>query len=105
MEFLLGDICGSTAGMSSKERADLEIIQYQSEPTAPLDQCPLAWWQKAAAKCPHLARLAGQYNCIPATVIPPVRIPVEYQVAYDMRRSSLTPDILDRLVFLNANYG
>lgn len=105
MEFLLGDICGSTSGMSSKERSDLEIIQYQSEPTAPLDHCPLAWWQKAAAKCPHLARLAAQYNCIPATVIPPVRIPLEYQVMYDMKRSTLGPEVMDRLIFLNANYG
>lgn len=91
--------------MPSKERADLEIVQYQSEATAPLDQCPLAWWHKAEAKCPNLARLAAQYNCIPATATPPARIPLESQISFDMKRANLSPEILDQLLFLNSNHN
>uniref|UniRef100_A0A1B6E804 HAT C-terminal dimerisation domain-containing protein n=1 Tax=Clastoptera arizonana TaxID=38151 RepID=A0A1B6E804_9HEMI len=105
MELLLGDLCSKKTGMSCKERADLEIIQYQSEATAPLDQCPLSWWHRSETKCPNLARLAAQYNCIPATAIPPSRLPLENQIAFDIKRANLSPEIIDHLLFLNSNYS
>ncbi|XP_075217394.1 E3 SUMO-protein ligase ZBED1-like [Lycorma delicatula] len=105
MEFLLGDLCASSSALSISERAELEIAQYQSEPTANLDHCPLTWWQKAAAKFPNLARLASSYNCIPASATPPSRIPVESQIMFDMKRAKLGPEIVDKLLFLNSNHN
>ncbi|XP_075215667.1 E3 SUMO-protein ligase ZBED1-like isoform X2 [Lycorma delicatula] len=103
MEFLLGDLCTTSNSLSVSERAELEVTQYQSEPTANLDHCPLQWWQKAVGKFPNLAKLASSYNCIPATAIPPNRIPVEPQISFDMKRAKIFPEILDKLLFLNAN--
>lgn len=105
MEFLLGDLCSSKTGMPAEERANLELVQYQSESTAALDYCPLQWWAKAAAKCPNLARLARKYNCVPASATPPHRIPQETQVLFDMRRACLGPELVDKLLFLNGNHS
>lgn len=104
MEFLLGDLCNSKSGMAAEERADLELVQYQSESIAALDHCPLQWWAKASAKCPSLARLARKYNCVPACASPPHRIPMENQVLFDLRRASLGPDLVEKLIFLNGNH-
>ncbi|XP_067011114.1 E3 SUMO-protein ligase ZBED1 [Anabrus simplex] len=106
MEFLLGDLCtSSNSGMPAEERANLELVQYQSECHAALDHCPLVWWSKASAKCPNLARLARKYNCVPAAAMPPSRIPMESQILFDMRRSNLGSDIVDKLLFLNGNHA
>ncbi|GLH15751.1 Zinc finger BED domain-containing protein 1, partial [Gryllus bimaculatus] len=105
MKFLLGDQCNSKNGMPAEEQADLEIMQYQSESIAALDHCPLQWWAQASAKCPSLARLARKYNCVPASASPPHRIPMESQVLFDLRRASLGPDLVEKLIFLNGNHS
>ncbi|XP_063217348.1 E3 SUMO-protein ligase ZBED1 [Bacillus rossius redtenbacheri] len=104
MEFLLGDLCCAKAGVPAEERASLELVQYHSESTASLDHCPLQWWAKSSLKCPNLARLARRYNCVPAAACPPHRIPVEAQVLHDLRRASLAPEIVDKLLFLHGNH-
>ncbi|XP_054290124.1 E3 SUMO-protein ligase ZBED1-like isoform X2 [Macrosteles quadrilineatus] len=106
MMMLLGEVntsSGSCSEMTAVDRASLEIIQYQSEQTASLDQCPVVWWGRVAAKCPWLARLSHHYMCIPATALPPARLTMEAQVTYDVRRGNLTPEIIDRLIFLNSS--
>lgn len=103
---LMGEIASPTPStLSCEDRASLEIVQYQSEPTAPLDECPLAWWGRAEPKCPTLSRLAGQYLCVPASCLPPSRLVTETQVTYDQRRSCLSSEVIDRLIFLKSNYG
>nr|CAD7575847.1 unnamed protein product [Timema californicum] len=79
MEFLLGDLCSNKPGMPATERANLELVQYHSEETISLEQCPLQWWSKASLRCPNLSQLARRYNCIPACAMPPTRIPTENQ--------------------------
>lgn len=105
MELLLGGLCATKTGMPAEEKADLELVQYQSEGTAPLDYCPLQWWAKIAAKCPNLGRLARRYNCVPACCAPPARIPADMQVLYDTRRASLPPHLADKLLFLHGNHN
>lgn len=104
MELLLGGLCATKNGMPAEEKADLELVQYQSESTAPLDYCPLQWWAKVSAKCPNLAKLACRYNCVPACCAPPARIPAEVQVLYDTRRAALPPHLVDKLLFLHGNH-
>ncbi|XP_015600521.1 zinc finger BED domain-containing protein 1 [Cephus cinctus] len=104
MELLLGSLCSTKTGMPAEEKADLELVQYQSEPTAPLDNCPLQWWARTSAKCPNLGRLARRYNCVPACCAPPSRIPADAQVLYDGRRSALPPHLADKLLFLHGNH-
>ncbi|XP_014602964.1 PREDICTED: zinc finger BED domain-containing protein 1-like [Polistes canadensis] len=104
MELLLGSLCATKNGMPAEEKADLELVQYQSESTAPLDYCPLQWWAKVSAKCPNLAKLACRYNCVPACCAPPARIPAEVQVLYDTRRAALPSHLVDKLLFLHGNH-
>ncbi|KOX68204.1 Zinc finger BED domain-containing protein 1 [Melipona quadrifasciata] len=104
MEFLLGGLCSIKSGMPAEEKADLELVQYHSESTAPLDYCPLQWWAKISAKCPNLGKLACKYNCVPACCAPPSRIPAEIQVLYDTRRTALPPHLIDKLLFLHGNH-
>lgn len=104
MELLLGGLCSTKTGMPAEEKADLELVQYHSESTAPLDYCPLQWWAKISAKCPNLGKLACRYNCVPACCAPPSRIPAEVQVLYDTRRAALPPHLIDKLLFLHGNH-
>ncbi|XP_012260443.2 E3 SUMO-protein ligase ZBED1-like [Athalia rosae] len=105
MELLLGGLCATKSGMPAEEKADLELVQYQSEATAPLDYCPLQWWAKVSAKCPNLGRLARRYNCVPACCAPPARIPADTQVLYDTRRAALPPHLAEKLLFLHGNHN
>ncbi|XP_043503911.1 E3 SUMO-protein ligase ZBED1-like isoform X2 [Polistes fuscatus] len=104
MELLLGSLCATKNGMPAEEKADLELVQYHSESTAPLDYCPLQWWAKVSAKCPNLAKLACRYNCVPACCAPPARIPAEVQVLYDTKRAALPSHLVDKLLFLHGNH-
>lgn len=106
MVMMLGDMCPampSTTFMSNEDRTNLELVQFQSEEAAPLDQCPMAWWSHMATKCPHLSRLATQYTCIPAVAIPLGRNILESHVTYVTKRANLIPEVIDRIIFLNAN--
>uniref|UniRef100_A0A1B6KMC0 BED-type domain-containing protein n=1 Tax=Graphocephala atropunctata TaxID=36148 RepID=A0A1B6KMC0_9HEMI len=107
MAMLLGDMSPhvSTNLMSTQDRANLEIVQYQSEPTATLDQCPVTWWGRIASKCPHLSRIAAQYMCVPATTLPPARIPAEAHIAYHIKRANLSTETVDRMLFLHSNHA
>ncbi|XP_025987689.1 E3 SUMO-protein ligase ZBED1 isoform X2 [Solenopsis invicta] len=104
MEFLLGSLCTTKVGMPAEEKADLEIVQYQSEPSAPLHHCPLQWWSKVSAKCPNLAKLVSRYHCVPACCAPPSRIPPDIQIQYDTKRATLPPHLIDKLLFLHGNH-
>lgn len=104
MVMLLGNYCTTKNRMPSEEKADLELIQYQAEPTAPLHYCPLQWWAKITAKCPNLSKLARRYNCVPACCAPPSRIPSEMQILYHSRRTALPPHLIDKLLFLHGNH-
>ncbi|XP_076296824.1 E3 SUMO-protein ligase ZBED1 isoform X2 [Lasioglossum baleicum] len=105
MELLLGGLCSTKSGMPAEEKADLELVQYHSEATAPLDCCPLQWWAKISAKCPNLGKLACRYNCVPACCAPPIRIPAEVQVVYDTRRAAIPSHLIDKLLFLHGNHA
>nr|CAD7411969.1 unnamed protein product [Timema poppensis] len=105
MEFLLGDLCSNKPGMPATERANLELVQYHSEETISLEQCPLQWWSKASLRCPNLSQLARRYNCIPACAMPPTRIPTENQVSFDMKRASLSTTLVDKMLFLHGNHN
>ncbi|XP_072756638.1 E3 SUMO-protein ligase ZBED1 [Anoplolepis gracilipes] len=104
MELLLGGLCATKSGIPAEEKADLEVVQYQSESIAPLDYCPLQWWSKVSAKCPNLAKLASRYHCVPACCAPPTRIPVDVQIQYDTKRAALPPHLIDKLLFLHGNH-
>ncbi|XP_003425094.1 zinc finger BED domain-containing protein 1 isoform X2 [Nasonia vitripennis] len=105
MELLLGGLRPNKRGMTTEEKANLELAQYQSEATAPLDNCPLQWWAKVSAKCPNLGSIASRYNCVPVCCPPPSRIPADVQMAYNAKRAALPPHLVDKMLFLHANHN
>lgn len=104
---MLGDMCPSpqlSESMTCEERANLELVQYKSEPSAMLDQCPMTWWNHNSSKCPNLARLATEIIPTPATAMPPGRVSLEAQIAFESKRANLAPEIIDKILFLNSNH-
>ena len=104
MALLLGNVCEVKGIVGVADKAKLELEQFKSETSAPLDACPLQWWQHGAVKCPHLLHLARRYLSLPAAVMPGHRIPLPQALTFYERRMVLPPDYADTLLFLNSNY-
>ena len=64
----------------------------------------LQWWSHNSAQFPNVAKLAKKYLCVPATSVPAEQV---FSVAGEVinnKRSSLKPENVDMLVFLNNNF-
>lgn len=82
---------------------DPEYVMYENEKEIPRNQNPLEWWAMNRRKYPRLSQLAYRYLCIPATSVPSERMfSASGHITCD-RRSRLTPDNANVLLFLNKN--
>jgi len=61
---------------------------------------PLCWWKMNGSHFSHLELLARMYLTIPATSTPSERVFSVAGIVVDKRRSALTPEMIDALVFL-----
>lgn len=104
MALLLGNVCETKGSVGVSEKAKLELDQFKSETSAPLDACPLQWWTHGSVKCPNLVHLARRYLTLPAAVMPAHRIPLPQALIFHERRKILSPEEADTLLFLNTNY-
>lgn len=104
MALLLGNVCETKGSVGVCEKARLELDQFKSETSAPLDACPLQWWSHGSVKCPNLVHLARRYLTLPAAVMPAHRIPLPQALTFHERRKMLSPEEADTLLFLNSNY-
>lgn len=104
---LLGDVFITNVEPATKSRlqqANDEITNYRKEPVLPMNENPLAWWEKNGFQFPMLGRLAKRYLCVPATSVPAERV---FSTAGDVvssQRSALKPSHVDALIFLKKNY-
>lgn len=83
--------------------AEEEINLYCKYPAVPLSEDPLDWWHRHKGTFPLLSRLAKRYLCIPGTSVSAERV---FSTAGDVitaKRSTLKPDHVDQLVFLQKN--
>jgi hypothetical protein len=64
----------------------------------------LKWWKNNKEKYPKLYLLSRRYLCIPATSVPSERVFSAAGEILSKKRSRLTPDHLDMLIFLFNNY-
>ena len=78
-------------------------MQFQNEPQTHHDFDALVWWKMNSKRFPILARLAKRYLCVPATSIPAERIFSTARLVVSNKRSSLTPENADMLIFVNKN--
>ncbi|XP_069461228.1 E3 SUMO-protein ligase ZBED1-like isoform X1 [Ambystoma mexicanum] len=105
IEFLLGDLCNvrNSASNSINQQAEQEISSFQTSEASSLCQDPLQWWKMHHTQYPLLARAARKFLAIPATSVPTSWLFTETGVAVYKKRSALTPEHVDMLIFLNGN--
>ncbi|KAM9420246.1 E3 SUMO-protein ligase ZBED1-like [Salvelinus alpinus] len=90
---------GKTFANSIKE----EVASYKAASSIPVDGAPLARWKSNECKYPHIAMMARCYLAVPGTSAPSERV---FSTAGDIvtaKRSTLSPDYVDILIFLK-NY-
>uniref|UniRef100_A0A667X1D9 BED-type domain-containing protein n=1 Tax=Myripristis murdjan TaxID=586833 RepID=A0A667X1D9_9TELE len=88
---------------TAQTRAEEEVQKYLEAPSLPLTDNPLEWWSTNEYVYPLLAMLAKRYLCIPGTSVAAERV---FSTAGDIvsaQRSTLTPQHVDQLVFLQKN--
>lgn len=92
--------------MGSKAPADIikeEVASYLAASGITVDGDPLTWWKSNECKYPHIAKMARCYLAVPGSSVPSERV---FSTAGDIvtaKRSTLSPDNVDTLVFLKKN--
>ena len=66
---------------------------------------PLQWWKEREIIFPNLKKLVKKYLCVPASSVPCERIFSLAGHIVSKKRSSLSPENIDLLIFLHKNYG
>ena len=104
---LLGDIL-ETAGhgevQTEEEIAEAELRRYESEPGETLDcQQSLQWWKVRSVNYKYLSKLAKKFLCNTATSVPSERIFSNAGNVVSQKRSCLSLQNVNRLVFLYEN--
>lgn len=100
MEYLLGELCTIKSEMPTRQRADLEHVQYEWESQADLEKSPIEWWREMNGKCYHISTLANVYLCVPVCV----RAHLENTFAPNTLLQSLPVHLALKLKFLHINY-
>ena len=104
---LLGDILDRSVQnelQTEKELAEAELRRYESEPGESLDcQKPLQWWKVRSVNYKYLCKLVRKILCNIATSVLSERIFSAAGNVVSEKRSCLSPDNVNRLVFLYEN--
>jgi hypothetical protein len=85
---------GKTFANTIKEEAS-----YKAASGVSVDGVPLAWWKSNERKYPHIAMTTRHYLTVPGTSVPSERV---FSTAGDIvtaKRSTLSPDNVDILIF------
>ena len=101
LDFLLAD--EDETQMIFPDKRIEEIERYKLEICISRNDDPLNWWKINQNRFPLLARLARKYLCIPATSAPSERVFSSAGNIVTHRRSTLSSDIVNSLVFVYYN--
>ena len=82
-----------------------EVCSYLHEKKVKRSEDPLLWWQVHRERFPRLAVLAQRVLAVPASSTASERVFSTSGLIVDQRRSSMTPEMIDALVFLNQNHS
>ncbi|CAF1318742.1 unnamed protein product [Rotaria sp. Silwood1] len=94
------DIMITNNCLSSSNTYDSELLVYESESERHRNENPLEWWSSNKQKYPILSQLAYKYLCTTAISVPSERMFSTTGYLTSDRRSRLTPDNVDILLFL-----
>ena len=100
-DIIQGDFTSLSGGTNMS--VELEFQSYIDQ-TVTISN-PLEWWNLNQGKFPRLKHLAMSYLAIPATSIPSERTFSTAGLTVTKLRSSLEPDTVDHIIFLNRNIG
>ena len=81
-----------------------EIVRAYLSANVPSRESSLQWWKVSISHYSLLVPLVQKYFCVPATSTPSERIFSCAGIIANRLRSSLNPEHLNMLVFLNKNY-
>ena len=100
LEILIGE--DDDSNYSSRSLSEEFDNYLKLTPLKSCDNC-LEWWSHNSLHFPNLAKLAKRYLCVPATSVPAEQV---FSIAGEVinnKRSSLKPENVDMLIFLNKN--
>ena len=89
--------------MSSDDIARDEIRKYEAEEPLSLDEEPLKWWKTRESHLKYLSQLVRKTFCITASSVPSERPFSAAGNFISEKRSSLSPENVDILLFLHEN--
>ena len=81
-----------------------EFTKYMSLDRLYSKKDPLVWWKDQRLVFPSLSILAAKFLATPATSVPSERVFSLAGYRVNKQRSSLAPENVDKLIFLNKNY-
>jgi len=86
---------------SSQNDPSRDIQQYRCLSVSAVD--PLEWWQTQTETYRRLSQLARAVLAMPATSAPAERIFSAAGVVLNCKRSSLSPHVVDKVIFVYEN--
>ena len=93
----------STHLSTAQDKDEQELSLYCSAEYIDRKEDPLSWWRKNKSRFPTLTKIAREYLAIPAMSTPSERIFSAAGYISCQRRSRLSGENLNQLVFLNKN--
>ncbi|XP_055065255.2 E3 SUMO-protein ligase ZBED1-like [Misgurnus anguillicaudatus] len=94
-------LIGSDSESDEEKPEDSTVERYKVKPSASLDECPLKWWSEHTAVYGKMAHIARKYLGTPATTVPCERLFSLAGHIVQKRRSSLSPENVNKLVCLS----
>ncbi len=83
--------------------SDPEFVMYENEKEIGRNENPLEWWRLNKSKYPRISKMAYRYLSIMASSAPSERMFSASGHLTSDKRSRLTPDNANLLLFLNKN--
>ena len=90
-------------GDTQLHAARCQLDAYISEPVIPPTECPLSWWTTNQHRYPLLADVARRLLVIPATAVPTRRLYTEECELMMYRRSNVSRDSAELVLFIMEN--
>ena len=89
--------------ITTTTHSDPEYVMYENEREISRNENPIEWWRANQHKYPKLSKIAYKYLCILATSTASERMFSASGHLTSDKRSRLTPDNANILLFLNKN--
>ena len=97
------DSVHSVTPLTPLQKIKKEVTSYLDYPSLEPNTNPLEWWKAENSRFPNLLNLAKKYLCICGTSVPSERVFSSSGHIANNLRNHLTPNNVNKLVFLSKN--